>query len=195
MPNPVKNRTELNVRYCQAFGIDVERYAGFRLTVLTEHLPVLEAFDMSKTLDDGGWAVERYVLVPNTPDGAGTVSPHHINVAFCQAFGVDTQKHAGFRFTVLGGELPALEAFVLPPTAGIEGRLSDEIAEALERLGGHYHAVSPEAVEAYEAAEAAEAVPETTLEPTPERHPTPADGSEAPQVRQPTSPEDLVTGG
>ena len=108
MPNPVKNRGHLNVRYCAAFGIDAERYAGFRLTVLTSHLPVLEAFDMTTSAPDGGWAVDRYVLVP-TSDGP-EVDPKQITIDFCEAFGVDTRRHAGFRFTVLGGELPALEA-------------------------------------------------------------------------------------
>jgi hypothetical protein len=190
MPNPVKNRNELNVRYCDILGLDVERYAGFRLTVLTEHLPVLETFDMTQTLEDGGWAVERSVLVPNAAEN-GAVDPHHLNVAFCKAFGVDTQKHAGFRFTVLGGELPALESFVLPPTTGIDGRLSDEIAESLESLAASFHAAATDAVEAYDAADAVDVVPETTLEPTPERHQMPAGGGEAPR---PVHVEDLITG-
>lgn len=192
MPNPVKNRNHLNVRYCEAFGVDPERYAGFRLTVLSEHLPVLERFDMTQTLDDGGWAVERHVLVPEQTDGDGTVSPHHINVAFCQAFGVDTKTHAGFRFTVLGGELPAMEAFVLPPTTGMEGRLSDEIAERLEGLVKHVHQVDPDSVTAHDATDVVEVVPGTVLEPAPERHALPADGGQPPVQAGTVTPEDLI---
>jgi hypothetical protein len=179
MPNPVKNRGHLNVRYCAAFGIDAERYAGFRLTVLTSHLPVLEAFDMTTSAPDGGWAVDRYVLVP-TSDGP-EVDPKQITIDFCEAFGVDTRRHAGFRFTVLGGELPALEAFVLPPTVA-DGRLSDEHAEALERLLGRFHPEAPDSVVALEAADTldVEPVPHTVSEPVPEFHASAVAGPEAP---------------
>jgi hypothetical protein len=167
MPNPVNNRNHLNVRYCAAFGINTAVYAGFRLTVLTEHLPVLEAFNMQRVEEDGGWAVDRYVLVP-TVDGS-EADPHQINIEFCQAFGVDTKAHAGFRLTVLGGELPALEAFVLPPTVE-DGRLSDEHAVALEALTGRFHAEEPSSVVAMEAADVLDVVPEHVTEPAPERH-------------------------
>lgn len=172
MPSPVKNRNDLNVRYCQAFGvdIDVEQYAGFRLTVLTEHLPVLEVFDMSELMPDGGWKVERYVLCP--PVTNGPVDPYQLNVEFCQAFGVDTMRHAGFRLTVLGGELPALEAFVLPPTVD-GGLLSDEHAVALEALAGRFSAEAPDSVVAMDAADVYDVVPEAASEPAPERHSTP----------------------
>lgn len=173
MPNPVTNRTALNIRYCELFGVDPAVYAGFRLTVLTEHLPVLERFNMTEIMPDGGWRVERQVVVP-TPAPDGTVEPRIINVDLCRAFGVDTATHAGFRFTVLGGELPALEAFVLPPVVG-DGHLSDAIAEEIGSMvqSGRFTLEAPDSVRALDAVEAIDVVPETTSEPAPERHVTP----------------------
>ncbi len=71
MGKPI-TRDELNVRLCEAFGIDTEQNAGFRLTVLGGEWPALEVFQMQPTdeqgrvVDDQAEAVEslRFIVLP-----------------------------------------------------------------------------------------------------------------------------------
>jgi hypothetical protein len=184
MPSPVASLHDLNARFCDVVGCDPANDAGFRLTVLGGFLPVLERFELpAQGSDQDGVGpaeciVHRSVLVPKGDLDRRLVTADRklataLNVELCDAFGVPTTA-AGFRLTVLGGELPALEVFTPPPTAG--GALSDQWVAALEQAAARSFTVEPAASDAAMAAVAdldAEPVGEDVTEPVPERHTTP----------------------
>lgn len=66
------------------------------------------------------------------PQPAG-LTMDQLNGALCTALGVDPDDHVGFRLTVLGGEMPALEAFHLPPQTP-DGMFDGQTPLTLEQL-------------------------------------------------------------
>lgn len=59
-----------------------------------------------------------------------------LNVRLCEAFNVDPNENAGFRLTVLGVEVPALEVFKLPPMDG--NGLADDQVKAVESISERF---------------------------------------------------------
>jgi hypothetical protein len=199
MPNPV-NLHALNARLCSAMGVDPSVNAGFRLTVLGGHLPVLERFELPTQAERDrieaetpGRLVEstihRYVLIPRDGLEHGTdptlSEAAALNTHLCDAVGLDVQKVAGFRLTILGEEHPALEAFMLPPS--VANTWSDEWALALEwRARDVFRVVEAASMEALEAVDNLdyEPVGEDVTEPIPERHAVPAARTSGGQLSQ-----------
>lgn len=56
--------------------------------------------------------------VTNMQRHALTDGLNELNANLCRAVGVDPEAHQGFRLTVLGGQLPQLETYTIPPISG-----------------------------------------------------------------------------
>jgi hypothetical protein len=97
------------------------------------------------------------------------VTRDELNTRLCEAFGVDPEENAGFRLTVLGGQVPALEVFQLPPLQG--DALDDGQVAAVESIVHRFLVVPGDAPEAMAATDDADPV-DPEMSDRPEQHTT-----------------------